>query len=229
MLHSFLLTVGFTLALAYGGTWVLTELNSSTTQAVVNRNGRSSGDLWFMKPGIFVHELLHAVVGTLFGLQITQFSLRPSGDSAAHVSFAYNPKSLRHRLGLFFSASAPVWGISAILLVLGKWAWFPNIPWRQLSLEVLARLTQPAWRRVLVWFIAAILLTFGAALSHQDYHNMLNGSLILIVLLLALFALGTWVWPALLAGWLALNWLLLALFGVVCGISLVCRLLVAVL
>lgn len=59
-----------------GGMLIISSVNAATVQAMVNRAGRSNTQLWYMKPGIFVHELLHAVVARLFGLQVTNFSMR---------------------------------------------------------------------------------------------------------------------------------------------------------
>lgn len=74
-----------------GGIVLISTVNGATVQALVNRVGRSNTQIWYMKPGIFVHELLHAIVARLFGLQVTNFSLRadPRQGSAAHVSLQY--------------------------------------------------------------------------------------------------------------------------------------------
>ena len=74
-----------------GGMLIISSVNAPTVQAMVNRAGRSNTQLWYMKPGIFVHELLHAVVARLFGLQVTNFSMRADvvSGSAAHVSLRY--------------------------------------------------------------------------------------------------------------------------------------------
>ncbi|WP_054722655.1 hypothetical protein [Lacticaseibacillus nasuensis] len=165
-------TVGASLGGSYLFSWLMAVIAGNTTQQLVNRTGRSNGQLWFMKPGILVHEALHAVVGLVFGLHITAFSLRPTADSAAHVSFRYASHSWRARLGLFFSASAPVWGISATLLLLGKRAWWPQQAWAAISPHNLA----PDWPWVAGWALLTVMLTFGLALSHQDLVNMWRGT-----------------------------------------------------
>ena len=49
-----------------GGMLIISSVNAATVQAMVNRAGRSNTQLWYMKPGIFVHELLHAVVAVSY-------------------------------------------------------------------------------------------------------------------------------------------------------------------
>lgn len=216
----FAMTFLATFALLFGGSWLISRVTGHTTQAVVQRTGKSNSQLWLMKPGIFLHELMHAVVGKLFGMRITEFSLRPRGESAAHVSFAYNPRSIRQRFGLFMSGSAPVWGLSAVLLVLAKRAWLHAIAWQALPTVRFADL-QPDWPWVAAWAVVTFLLTFGMSLSPQDFRNMWAGTPIVAVLMLLVFAAGYWLWPALLAGWQVVNVGFAVLVGIMLVISIV--------
>lgn len=216
-------TVGASLGGSYLFSWLMAVIAGNTTQQLVNRTGRSNGQLWFMKPGILVHEALHAVVGLAFGLHITAFSLRPTADSAAHVSFRYASHSWRARLGLFFSASAPVWGISAALLLLGKRAWWPQLAWAAISPHNLA----PDWPWVAGWALLTVMLTFGLALSHQDLVNMWRGTPFLVVLLGLAYAVLAWLAPAALAGWWRVNQLAGGFALVMLALSVVVNRLVA--
>ena len=210
-------TAGFTLLILVVASLGLSWLNAATIQQVVNRTGKSNSQLWLMKPGIFVHELCHAVVGWLFGVQISGFSMRPDQDSAAHVTFNYNPHSLRQRLGVGLASAAPVFGISGILLAVGKRAWFHKVALRQLSTPG----PNPDWAWVAGWLVLTILLTFGASLSKQDLKNTLIGLPIFIGILVITALLMVWLWPAGLILWRQLNMLLLAVMVVMGVVAVV--------
>lgn len=170
-----------------------------------------------MKPGIFVHELLHAMVGWLFGVKISGFSMRADQDSAAHVTFNFNRRSLRQCLGVGLASAAPVWGISGILLVVGKRAWFHKVALSQLSTLG----PNPDWAWVIGWIALTILLTFGASLSQQDLKNTLIGLPIFVGLLIGVALLMLWLWPTGLGMWRQLNVLLLAVVLVMGVIAVV--------
>lgn len=205
----FMLTVGLTLGLIIAASVGLSWLNGKTVQAVVNRTGKANFQLWLMRPGIFVHEALHALVGLLFGVKVTQFSLRPDANSAAHVSFSYNRHSWWQRLGVALASAAPLWGIGSFLLLLGKRAWFPNVAWQALGVVT----PTPDWPWVAGWLVAAVLLTFGASLSRQDLRNTWVGLPLVIGLLIIVFVALMLVAPAGLNAWVQLNGLLAKVIG----------------
>lgn len=213
----FLTTVGATLTILLLGSSGLSWLNDATVRAVVARTGKANSDLWLMKPGIFVHEGLHALVGWLFGLKVTSFSLRPDvrQQSAAHVGFAYDRRSWRQRLGVLFAAGAPLWGIGAIELIIGKRAWFAQVSWTALAPAAL----QPDWPWVLGWLLMTVLLTFGASLSRQDRRNFWVGLPLLALLLSGAFGLLWWLAPLWLISWTKLNTLLALVLLVMAGIA----------
>lgn len=195
-----------------GGMLIISSVNAATVQAMVNRAGRSNTQLWYMKPGIFVHELLHAVVARLFGLQVTNFSMRADvvSGSAAHVSLRYNRRSPWAQLGLFLSSSAPVWGISTVLLIMGRWAFFPTDGrlWPVLTAATSLNEKWLAMRGLIqinwVWFAAfivtALVLTPGIALSAQDLRNMWRSAPIVFLLTIVIF----YVFFDVLASWICL-------------------------
>ncbi|MFD1431484.1 hypothetical protein [Lacticaseibacillus yichunensis] len=201
--QSLLETAGASFAILVGATVGLSWLNGLLVQHIVNRRGKASSQLWVMKPGLLVHESLHALVGKLFGLHIAEYSLRPdaSGRTAGHVTFTYSKKTLWQRLGLSVAASAPLWGISAILVLSGKWILWPGQPWRTISV---ATISAPWWQ-ILLWVGVALLLSFGANLSPQDLRGAAKGLPFLLIALIAMFALGWWLVPALLLGWRQVN------------------------
>lgn len=217
-------TVGLTLAIMIVASVALSWLNGRTVQTVVNRTGKANSQLWLMRPGIFVHEALHAVVGLLFGVRVTQFSLRPDATSAAHVSFRYNPHSLRQRLGVAFASAAPLWGIGATLLLLGKRAWFPGVAWAQL----LTTAPAPDWPWVLGWLVAAVLLSFGASLSQQDLRNTWIGLPVILGGLLLIFAAAWFLAPTWLDAWMQLNRLLALVVAAMGVIAVLVNRLVAI-
>lgn len=213
----FLSTVILTAALAVAFCLGLSWLNAQTIQIVVNKRGKANSQLWLMKPGILVHELLHAAVGRLFGLQVTAFSLRADSRSAAHVSFAYNRRSIKQQLGLFMASTAPLWGISTVLLLIGKHAWYPGVAWQ----AVLETPPAPNWPWVAGWSVLMVLLTFGASLSKQDLHNTLGTLPLLLGAALVVYGIGWWGDPALLSAWQRLNELLAIGMGVMAGLALI--------
>ncbi|WP_461213459.1 hypothetical protein [Lacticaseibacillus sp. GG6-2] len=219
----FIMTVGLTLGLVIAASVGLSWLNSQTVQAVVNRTGKANFQLWLMRPGIFVHETLHALVGLLFGVQVTQFSLRPDANSAAHVSFRYNRHSWWQRLGVALASAAPLWGIGSFLLLLGKHAWFPGVSWQKLG-EVAPT---PDWPWVLGWLVAAVLLTFGASLSRQDLRNTWVGLPLVIVLLIIVFFGLHFFAPVGLTSWVQFNVLLAKVIGVMAAIGILVNRLMA--
>lgn len=203
MWQQFLRTAGASLAVAVGSAALLTWLNGVAVQAVVNRTGRASNQLWRMKPGLWFHESAHALVGRLFGLQIRGFSLRgdASGRTDGHVTFGYSRTNVWQRLGLFFAAGAPVWVSGGVILALGKWAFWPGQPWATLALATL----DWRWNRTAVWLAVTVLLSFGARLSRADLRLLLLGLPWAAGLLVLVFAGLAWGYPAALAGWAGLN------------------------
>lgn len=61
--------------------------------------------------GTIVHELGHAFFHVIFGHKITNMKLTnrdPLKGETAHVAFAYNPRNVFQRIGVFFSAIGPI-------------------------------------------------------------------------------------------------------------------------
>ena len=222
-----------------GGIVLISTVNGATVQALVNRVGRSNTQIWYMKPGIFVHELLHAIVARLFGLQVTNFSLRadPRQGSAAHVSLQYQRHNPIAQLGLFLSSSAPVWGISLILLVLGRWAFFPagSQVWQVFVTTaslgekwvMMREMMQINWRWLLIFFVLTLVLTPGVALSHRDLQNMWQSAPIAFLVTIVIFYSLLTFWPAGFAWWAWVNLNLLLLNLVMLSFSLLIWLLVS--
>ncbi|MGO2744053.1 MAG: hypothetical protein ACTIAB_01660 [Lacticaseibacillus paracasei] len=224
-----------------GGMLIISSVNAATVQAMVNRAGRSNTQLWYMKPGVFVHELLHAVVARLFGLQVTNFSMRADvvSGSAAHVSLRYNRRSPWAQLGLFLSSSASVWGISTVLLIMGRWAFFPTDGrlWPVLTAATSLNEKWLAMRGLIqinwVWFAAfivtALVLTPGIALSAQDLRNMWRSAPIVFLLTIVIFYVFLTFWPAGFAWWSLLNLNVLLLDAIMLLFSILIWLLASIL
>ncbi|MCI1986478.1 MAG: hypothetical protein LKJ69_05965 [Lactobacillus sp.] len=221
----FLVTVGTSLMVLVLSSIGLSWLNGATIRLVVRRTGKSNSELLVMKPGIFVHEALHAIVGWLFGLRITRFSLRPDigAQTAAHVEFAYDRRSLRQRLGVLFSSGAPLWGIGVLVMLLGKRAWFASVAWAAIAPATV----QPDWPWVGIWFVVTVLLTFGASLSRQDLKNFWIGLPFLGLILSGGYGLLLWFAPEKLSTWGRLNGLAILSVCVMAGIALVVNRIVA--
>lgn len=61
--------------------------------------------------GVPVHELSHALTALGFGMRVREIALftpDPESPQLGYVNFAYSPRSLRHRVGLFFVGIAPL-------------------------------------------------------------------------------------------------------------------------
>lgn len=195
----YLRTVGATLLILIGGAAGLSWLNGRTIQHVVNRTGKSNAQLWLMKPGLWVHETGHALVGRLFGLHIQEFSVRASADrrTAGHVTFAFNKHSLWQRLGLFFSGGAPIWVSGLVTLVIAKRAFWPGQPLAMVGWGTLL----PDWPWVGIWVASALLLSFGASLSAADLRTMMRGLPVFAGLLLLLAIALQWLAPSAMTQW----------------------------
>lgn len=199
----YLQTVGATLVILLASAMILSWLNARTIQHIVNVTGKSNAQLWEMLPGLWVHETAHALVGRLFGLHIQEFSVHQSADrrAAGHVTFSFNKHSLWQRLGLFFAGGAPIWTFGAVVLVIGKRAFWPGQPLALVGLGTM----MPAWPWVGAWLLLTLLLSFGASLSSADLRTMMRGLPVFAVLLLAAAGLVRLVAPASLLTWVSLN------------------------
>ena len=71
--------------------------------------------------GTMVHELGHAFFNLIFGHKILNIKLTnrdPSQGETAHVAYAYNPRNIYQRIGVFFSAIGPIlFGTTVIYLM----------------------------------------------------------------------------------------------------------------
>jgi hypothetical protein len=71
--------------------------------------------------GTMVHELGHAFFNLIFGHKILNIKLTnrdPNLGETAHVAYAYNPRNIYQRIGVFFSAIGPIlFGTTVIYLM----------------------------------------------------------------------------------------------------------------
>ncbi|KRM72416.1 hypothetical protein [Lacticaseibacillus brantae] len=121
-------TLGQTLVIFIVGVATLKWLNDATVQLAVNRTGRSNHQIWWMQPGIFIHELWHASVAMIFGIRVKGLSMRAdeAAGSAAHVTLNFKPHSIWQQTGMFLSATAPVWGNALVMSRLTQRAFLPT-------------------------------------------------------------------------------------------------------
>lgn len=75
--------------------------------------------------GTPIHELSHLIFNLIFGHKIKSVALfRPIKSKKdgilGYVDFTYNPKSIYHNIGLFFSGIAPMIGGSIVLFLIMK-------------------------------------------------------------------------------------------------------------
>ncbi|KRN23542.1 hypothetical protein [Lacticaseibacillus camelliae] len=214
----YLQTVGGTLGNLLAMAIILSWINGRTIQHIVNVTGKSNAQLPLMKPGLWVHETAHALVGRLFGLRIQEFSVSQSADrrSAGHVTFRFKKHSLWQRLGLFFAGGAPVWVFGAVVLMIGKRAFWPGQPLALVGWGTIL----PAWPWALAWLVITLTLSFGASLSAADLHTTLRGMPAFAVMLLAVSGVLTLVAPSALTSWSALNVLMAWIGGLLIVIAL---------
>lgn len=211
----YLKTVGGTLLIMIAAAVIISFINARTIQHIVNVTGKSNTELWLMKPGLWVHEAAHAVIGRLFGLHVQAFSVHESADrrSAGHVTFTVKRHSLWQLLGLFFAGGAPVWVFGAVVLIIGKRAFWPGQPVALVAPGTML----PDWPWVCFWLLITLVLSLGASLSAQDLRVMMRGLPAFAGLLLLLAGGLDWLLPAALATWAAVN----ALAGWVAGLLIV--------
>lgn len=216
-----------TLLLLVAGALGLSWLNTATIQHLVNVRGKNSSQLWLTKPGLWLHELSHALLGRLFGMQIADFSVHdgPQASCAGHVTLRFRQQSLWQRFGLFFAGGAPLWVSGALELISARYVFWPQVP-----LALINQATfNPDWRWALAWLVGVFLINLGASLSAADIKMMLRGlpvaAVLLVIVALLLWAAA----PAVLTQWVALNWLLARLIvmlgGIAGGTWLLCRVL----
>ncbi|WP_262316144.1 hypothetical protein [Lacticaseibacillus parakribbianus] len=215
MLMNLMTTAGATLVLWCGLAALLTGINHTTLQRLVNLAQRDSAHVWWAKPGLWWHETTHALVGALFGLRVAEFSLRARGETAGHVTFRLRRWSWWQHLGLFLAAGAPVWTSACAILLVGKAVWWPRVAWAAIGQSTLA----PNWPGVLAWGLMSLALSLGAVLSVADLRQLLRGTPAAAALLVVVFAVLAWAWPTGLAAWRRLNGLLAVAGLVVAGLS----------
>ncbi|MHA3066476.1 hypothetical protein [Lacticaseibacillus saniviri] len=235
----FMQTLGSSLIIFSGGIMLLKWLSDSTVQHLVNRAGRSNSELWYMRPGIFIHELWHAAIAVLFGIHVSKLSMRPDyrNNSAAHVDMQYNPAKWRHRVGLLFSSTAPAWGNALIMMLLTRQAFFQNnisLDWdirQSVATNQIAPLFRGLQDITINWpWLAALLLvglvlTPGFSPSTQDLKNALSGLPWLLAALAGIFVLSGWVFRSWLWVWMRLNIDMAITFVVILVFSLLMNLL----
>ena len=110
LLTSFLqlfVLMGPTLILAFTMHWAAGNLDRLATRAIGWKVYYALFSFW----GTMVHELGHAFFNLIFGHKILKIKLTnrdPSQGETAHVAYAYNPRNIFQRIGVFFSAIGPI-------------------------------------------------------------------------------------------------------------------------
>ena len=95
------------LILAFGMHLVAGRLDRLATRAI----GWKVYYSLFSIIGTIIHELGHAFFNLIFGHKILKIKLTnrdPSQGETAHVAYAYNPRNIYQRIGVFFSAIGPI-------------------------------------------------------------------------------------------------------------------------
>lgn len=124
-------------------------------------------------PAVLLHELLHVIVLLFFGIKITELKLKGAfiwGHEAC-IKFAWNPKSIWHRIGIMLSGLAPV-----LFPVAGMVAWgvSPVVPESPLMIGVC--------------LLGVVIVSGAMGLSAEDWSAAFEGVALFVV------ALGFWAW-----------------------------------
>jgi len=203
-------TLGQTSVIFALGIVMLKWINDRTVALVVNHTGKSNNRLWFMQPGILIHELWHALVAILFGIRVKGLSMRAdyAAGSAAHVTMAYNPHNLWHQTGMFLAATAPVWGNALVINLLS---------WRAFYYHTTT--FSPDWPWVIILTVVGMTIVFGISPSWQDLRNAAHGLPFFLGLLLLVWVGLYFIFPSEMVIWQQFNRSLLVAFTLLTGYS----------
>lgn len=157
--------------------------------------------IWILAPGTIIHELSHLIVCLLFGLPVRKVSLfhyEPETGTLGHVDYAYNPLSMKDRIGASLSGLAPLVGISALEYFIYSKLFPANVSY--LIADIKSNqywqfikdffLNTHSWLHMLLFIGISILLLSGYSLSDADLNSIKVGVVAIIVLIVGLLLLS---------------------------------------
>ena len=163
--------------------------------------------------GVPLHELSHLLTACLFGHRIIHWSLLdpdPQSGTLGYVRHAYRERSLWQLFGNFWIGVAPILAGGLALGVLLSWM-APHFPlWRmhgdtlagslpllgllQDTLQSMIGLAAAVWRERTLWLPLQLYLAIAVAChmapSWPDLQSSMGGFIVLVLLVIALCALG---------------------------------------
>lgn len=157
--------------------------------------------------GTPIHELAHAAACSLFGMRIIQMKLySPNRETGTlgYVSFAYNPHSTLHSIGLVVQGIAPLLMGYAIFIVLIPWGAAPKPLLSFMELTTASPTYMQALSgasallignlmdgpRGFLWFLIALLIGMHAIPSWADIRIAAKGMFTLLALAIGFSALS---------------------------------------
>lgn len=198
MLLIFCVPIICVLILRYLGTMLQSEFLESF--------GNNAG-VWLLAPGVIIHELSHAIMSLIFGMQITDMKLfiphSPDG-TLGYVSTAYNTSSLKDRIGMVFVGIAPLIGNTFLVCLIYNLMFKQNaiIIWKNIKilfkqpnalftiLSQLFNITNYNPFKLIVFIIVMIILLSGFSLSQADLNTSSHGLIEWGILLLLVACLS---------------------------------------
>lgn len=182
----------------------LTFINRNSKIRLANRYG-ARAVVWLGGLGVIIHELSHLLTALLFGHRINSFRLlitniSDNGGALGYVNHSWNKDNYYQFIGNALIGTAPVYGCTAVIILLTKYL-VPAIYWWGLqALEKLMDfpLVTPIpinatlnWGAVIVWALLSINITIGGFdLSNADLKSTVPAVATLYILVgMVLFVL----------------------------------------
>ncbi|WP_048000328.1 hypothetical protein [Lactiplantibacillus herbarum] len=216
-MNEFIENIGLVLLVTLGlpelFTWLLTITNRRTNANLIARFGINS-QVYCGFLGIMIHELSHLVIALLFRHRISSFRLvklphlkAKNGDepdlALGYVYHVWNHRSPYQLIGNFFIGMAPIFGCTAVLLVLDQLlapglakaifelADTPTAPNWAASWQALTTTHVSWWQLLLLLVLTITIVVGGLELSSADYQNQAIGLYSMIALLIVVTTIFT--------------------------------------
>ena len=191
----------------------LTVINRNSKDRLASRHG-SRVVVWLGGLGVIIHELSHLLMALVFGHHIDDFRLLitdgpASGGALGYVSHSWKKGNYYQFIGNVLIGTAPVYGCTAVLILLTRWL-VPNIYYWGLqrcgllvgSLTNGPVSTSPThWWGILIWALLSINITIGGFdLSSADLKNAFPAFLVLYLIIGIVLLVLVWLGKAALVG-----------------------------
>lgn len=197
MAGDLLLVIGVPLLVVLG----LTYLNRNSKELLAARYG-AQAIVYVGGLGVVVHELSHLLMAILFGHHINDFKLlmvnvRANNGALGYVNHSWNQQSRYQSLGNVLIGTAPIYGCTAILILLTRWLvpgiyhWGLQNASSWLGIPINSPVSGSVhWLPFFIWAVLSVSITIGGFdLSNADLKNA-GPAFIALYLIVALILAG---------------------------------------